>query len=69
MASTRFPCQTRAMAPSKPLAGGFFIFAAIVIGLVWGAANGEATRGVLFGTILGIVLAVLVWLFDRVRRP
>ena len=52
----------------KPVAGGFFIFAAIIVGLVWGAATGQAMRGVLIGTLAGIALAVLVWLIERMRR-
>ena len=67
MARPTFPCQRRVMTP-KPVAGGFFIFAAIIVGLVWGAATGQAMRGVLIGTLAGIALAVLVWLIERMRR-
>ena len=51
------------------MAGGFFIFAAIIAGFAWGAATGQAMRGVIFGTIAGVAIAALVWLFERTRRP
>ena len=57
------------MTTPKPLAGGFFLFVAITAGLVWGAATDQAMRGVLFGTAGGLVMAVIVWLVDRRRRP
>jgi len=57
------------MTTPKPLAGGFFLFVAITAGLVWGAATGQAMRGVLLGTTVGLALAVIVWLVDRRRRP
>lgn len=69
MAQASFHWQKRAMASRKPQAGGFLIFAAILAGLVWGIATGQATRGVLFGTIAGAGLAILLWLVDRRRQP
>jgi hypothetical protein len=56
------------MATREPRAGGFLIFAAIIGGLVWGIATGQAMRGVLAGTIAGAALALLIWLIDRRRR-
>lgn len=56
------------MATRGPQAGGFFLFAAIIGGLIWGIANGQAMRGVLIGAISGAVLATLLWLIDRRRQ-
>jgi hypothetical protein len=50
-----------------PQAGGFFLFVGILGGLIWGTINGEATRGVLFGTLAGVAAALFVWLMDRRR--
>jgi Na+/proline symporter len=49
-------------------AGGCLLAFAILIGFVFGAATREPMRGVLIGTIAGIVVAVLLWLVDRRRR-
>ena len=51
----------------KPIAGGFFLSVLIITGFVWGAATGQAMRGILFGTLAGIVLALVLWLVDRRR--
>jgi UDP-N-acetylmuramyl pentapeptide phosphotransferase/UDP-N-acetylglucosamine-1-phosphate transferase len=56
------------MANRTPTAGGFFLFVAVTIGLVWGAATGQAMRGVLIGTAVGIALALVTWILDRRRR-
>ena len=48
-----------------PKAGGFFLVAPILLGFVIGLATGDAMRGVLIGTAIGIVLAVGLWLVDR----
>ena len=50
-----------------PLAGGFFLIAPIVIGFFAGMATGDAMRGVLIGTGIGLALAVGMWLLDRRR--
>ena len=55
------------MSKRSPAAGGFFLFAAVTIGLVWGGATGQAMRGVLIGTGAGIALALGTWLIDRRR--
>lgn len=51
----------------RPLAGGFLLIAAILIGFVAGIMTGDAMRGVLIGTAIGIVMAIAVWLIDRRR--
>lgn len=40
----------------------------ILLGFVAGIATGDAMRGVIVGTGIGIVVAVGLWLFDRRRR-
>ena len=49
-------------------AGGFFLVLAIIGGFAWGAMSGLPWHGAVIGTIVGVVLAVGVWLVDR-RRP
>lgn len=53
---------------TNPKAGGFFLMAAILLGFVIGLATGDAMRGVIIGTTIGIITAVTVWLVDRRRR-
>jgi hypothetical protein len=55
------------MTNRKPLASGFFLSVLIITGFIWGAAAGQAMRGILFGTLAGIVLALILWLIDRRR--
>ncbi len=50
-------------------AGGCFLMGAIMLGFVAGLATGDAMRGVVIGTAIGIVIAVAIWLLDRRRRP
>jgi hypothetical protein len=56
------------MAKRTPVAGGFFWMAAILIGAVGGIAAGNTMKGVLIGTAAGAVIALALWLIDRVRR-
>ena len=63
----QFAAKGRAMTNRKPIASGFFLSLLIIIGFIWGAATGEAMRGILFGTLAGIGLALLLWLVDRRR--
>lgn len=49
------------------MAGGFFLMAAIIGGAVWGIVIGNPMKGLLIGTGIGIAVAVLVWLVDRLR--
>lgn len=48
-------------------AGGFFLILAILGGFAWGAMSGLPVEGAIVGTLVGIVLAVGVWLLDRRR--
>lgn len=50
-----------------PIAGGFFLVAPILIGFFVGLATGDAMRGVLIGTAIGLALVVGLWLVDRRR--
>ena len=55
------------MVRRTPMAGGFFLMAAILGGAVWGIAAGNPMKGLLIGTATGVVIAVLIWLLDRWR--
>ena len=48
-------------------AGGFFLVLAILGGFAWGAMSGLPVHGAIIGTLVGIVLALGVWLYDRRR--
>ena len=50
-----------------PIAGGFFLVAPILIGFFAGIATGDAMRGVLIGTGIGLAAAIALWLLDRRR--
>jgi membrane associated rhomboid family serine protease len=56
------------MARRNHAAGGFFLILAILGGFAWGAMSGLPVEGAVVGTLIGIVLALLVWLIDRRRR-
>lgn len=51
-----------------PKAGGFYLMATVLLGFVAGLATGDAMRGVIIGTVIGIAIAVGLWLADRRRR-
>ena len=53
------------MARRNHTAGGFFLVLAIFGGFIWGVMSGLPFHGALIGTVIGIVLAVIVWLVDR----
>lgn len=61
-------CHCAGMDPQNKRAGGCFLMASILIGFVGGLATGDAMRGVIIGTGVGIVIAVAIWLLDRARR-
>jgi hypothetical protein len=56
-----------AMAKRNHAAGGFFLILAILGGFAWGAMSGLPVEGAVIGTVIGILLALLVWLIDRRR--
>jgi hypothetical protein len=60
-------CHGRRMTTRKPMAGGFLLMAAILGGAVWGISIGNPMKGLLIGTVIGIGIAVAVWLIDRSR--
>ncbi len=55
------------MARPDPKAGGCFLTLCIIGGAIAGLAINNPMKGVLAGTGLGILLAVLLWLLDRRR--
>lgn len=56
------------MQGSPTRAGGCFLTLFILAGLPFGLAIGNPMKGVLIGTGIGIALAAIVWLIDRLRR-
>ncbi|HEX7930693.1 MAG TPA: hypothetical protein VF470_07280 [Sphingomicrobium sp.] len=56
------------MAKRTPMAGGFLLMAAILIGAVWGVLAGNPMKGILIGTGAGIGVALLIWLLDSRKR-
>ena len=56
------------MASRTTRAGGCFLTLTILGGFVAGLAIGNPMKGVLVGTALGAVLAILMWLIDRRRQ-
>jgi len=57
----------RGMPTRTTQAGGCFLAIFILAGFVYGLASQNPMKGVLLGTGIGIVLAVLIWLLDRRR--
>lgn len=55
------------MARRNHAAGGFFLVLAIIGGFAWGAMSGMPVFGAIVGTLVGVLLAVGVWLIDRRR--
>ena len=55
------------MARRNHAAGGFFLILAIFGGFAWGAMSGLPVHGAIIGAIIGIVLAICVWLLDLRR--
>ena len=52
-----------------PQAGGFLLAMCILIGAVIGTIRGEPSIGVIAGIGVGIVVAIALWLRDRMRDP
>ena len=50
---------------AKKLGGGCFLIIPMLIGFIAGMATGNAYRGVLIGTGIGIQLAVGIWLLTK----
>ena len=46
-------------------AGGFFLVLAIIGGFAWGAMSGVPVFGAIVGTLVGAIVALGVWLYDR----
>lgn len=56
------------MQPRKTMnAGGIFLFIGPVIGALYGIGRGEPILWMLYGFGAGILLAILIWLWDRRR--
>jgi len=53
--------------PKTPLAGGCFLSLAIMIGVVVGFTQGQASLGFVIGLGAWLVLAIAIWLRDRAR--
>ena len=58
----------RGMPNTTARAGGCFLTLCILVGFVAGLAIHNPMKGILAGTAVGTVLAVLLWLVDRRRR-
>ena len=52
---------------TTPMAGGFILAFALIVGVVIGIAKGQASLGFIGGLGVGIAGLVLVWLIDRRR--
>jgi hypothetical protein len=50
------------------LSGGFLLAVSLMIGVVIGTMKGEPSIGFVGGAVVGVVLLVGVWLYDRSRR-
>lgn len=56
------------MTTPTPIAGGFFLVLPLMLGFGWGLATHRAMEGAIYGAAVGIVLALIIWLIDRLRR-
>jgi len=55
------------MTKRNPIAGGFLLIVPIIAGFAIGLLDGQALSGALIGLVVGIALAVVIWLIDRSR--
>lgn len=53
---------------SKSMAGGFFIALCTLIGFFIGAFNGQVSLGAIGGIVVGIAIAIVIWLNDVKKR-
>jgi len=50
-----------------PMAGGFLIAAAVLIGAIAGVMLRQPSAGVVVGAVVGVALAALIWVRDKRR--
>jgi hypothetical protein len=55
------------MAKRNAKSGGIFLTIGILGGCVWGVIAGQPMQGILVGTALGAVAALILWLVERGR--
>ena len=53
------------MARRNARAGGIFLTLGILGGFAWGVSAGNPMKGILIGTALSALAALLLWLLDR----
>lgn len=51
--------------PGSAKAGGFFIVAGLVVGVILGIVYQQPSIGMIGGFASGVVAATILWLFDR----
>lgn len=49
----------------RPRAGGFFLVAPIIVGFLYGLSAGRTMGWTFIGLVVGLVLALGLWLWDR----
>lgn len=54
--------------PRTPIAGGFLLALSLIVGVVVGISQGQASIGFLAGLGVGLALLLMVWLVDRRGR-
>lgn len=56
-----------ANASRTPMAGGFLLAIALIVGVIAGAAKGEPSLGFVIGLGVGLAGLLAVWLMDQRR--
>ncbi|MEI9928046.1 MAG: hypothetical protein WDN44_10585 [Sphingomonas sp.] len=51
-----------------PISGGFLLMVSLLVGVMIGAWQGQASIGFVGGLGVGLALLLVVWLRDRARR-